>query len=489
MNEDVTMPVPRRCWRVAATAIAIISAAAASPAIGVGDDRDSSRPGIEVAEEQLPIPAFSRLYGTACSTCHTAAPKLNALGEVFRLNGYRMPESRLVDREDDPISLGAPEWDEVWPRSIRTSDIPGIVPLALRIVSDARITRDERVPYDFSYTFPEEVHLLSGAPLGDELAAFVDVGWSPGEGLSVHQARIEFQDPLPGLPERLLSLRVGIQDPYLMTFGHRHIDQAARLPFLWQTFEASEVEVADSGAGESVRADNGLSLSRSQPAVELDGLIGGRLHFGIGLSQGLGDGGVDRNGRKDLYYKVRYKAGGMDFTGSYDSERIPNQTMAGQLLDRTLVIEHFGYSGNESTENAPQGDHTAFGVAVRAILGRVDMGAGYVIRDFARPWAELPAGRLETESLFARAEYLMLPWVIASLKADRLEIIAGDFPPGVSVASRPSESTRLLPGFVLLLRQNVRLAVEGEFFLHHPDTRDAELPLPHSLWMRLDVAF
>lgn len=274
-----------------------------------------------------------------------------------------------------------------------------------------------------------------------------------------------------------------------MTFGHQHIDRAARLPFLWQSFEASEVEVATSGTGEPIRTDNGLSLARSQPAVELDGLIGGRLQFGIGLSQGLGDGGVDRNGRKDFYYKVRYKAGGMDFTGSYDSERIPDQTVTGQLLDRAVVIEHFGYVGNESTENAPQGDHSAFGVAVRALLGRVDLGAGYVVRDFARPWTELPAGHLETESLFARAEYLMLPWVITSVKAERLEVVADDLPPDAAIASRPSDATRLLPGFIFLLRQNVRLAVEGELLLHHPDTRTAELPLPHSLWMRLDVAF
>lgn len=489
MNDHATLPTPRRFWRVAAPALAVFSAAAASPAIRVANDRGSARPDIDTVEEHLPIPAFSRLYGTACSTCHTAAPKLNALGEAFRLNGYRMPESRLVERKDDPVSLGAPEWDEAWPRSIRSSDIPGIAPLALRIVSDARITGDERVPYDLTYTFPAEVHLLGGTPLGDALAAFIDVGWEPDEGLSVHQARIEFRDPLPGLPERLLSLRVGIQDPYLMTFGHQHIDRAARLPFLWQSFEASEVEVANGGAGEPIRADNGLSLDRSQPAIELDGVVGGRLHFGVGLSQGLGAGGVDRNGRKDFYYKVRYKAGGMDFRGSYDSERIPNQTLMGQLLDRALIVEHFGYVGNESTEDEPQGDHTAFGVAVRALLGRVDLGAGYVVRDFARPWAELPDGHLETESLFARAEYLVLPWVITTLKAERLEVVADDLPPDASIASRPSESTRMLPGFVVLLRQNVRLAVEGELYLHQPDTRTAELPFPHSLWLRLDVAF
>ena len=39
------------------------------------------------------IPAFARMYRTSCSTCHTAAPKLNVLGEAFRLNGYRLRRS------------------------------------------------------------------------------------------------------------------------------------------------------------------------------------------------------------------------------------------------------------------------------------------------------------------------------------------------------------------------------------------------------------
>lgn len=489
MSEKVTAYAKHRFWSLAAPIAAIFSAAAASPATRVTDDGPPPRIALGAIEKHLEIPAFSRLYGTACSTCHTAAPKLNSFGEVFRLNGYRMPESLLIDREDDPVSLGAPEWDEAWPRSIRSSDIPGIVPLAVRVVSDAQITRDERVPYDLTYMFPEAVHLLAGTPLGDGLAAFVDVGWERGEGLSVHQARIEFQDPLPWVPERLLSLRLGVQDPYLLTFGHQHVDRVTRVPFLWQSFEASEVGLVDSRAGEPIGADNRLSLGRSQPAVELDGILGGRFQFGVGLSQGLGDDGVDRNGRKDLYYKVRYKAGGMDFRGFYDSERIPSQTMSGQLLDRAVVIEHFGYFGSETTNDAPQGDHTAFGVAVRAILGRVDAGAGYVVRDFARPWTEFPDGHLKTESLFARAEYLVLPWVITSLRAERLDIVIDDLPPDVSIASSPSESTRMLPGVALLLRQNVRLAVEGELFLRQTDTHTAELPLPHSLWMRLDVAF
>ncbi|NIP56540.1 MAG: hypothetical protein GWM92_00430, partial [Gemmatimonadetes bacterium] len=123
---------------------ALACAAGAMVVAGLTGGRPSSALALAEHEAATPIPAFSRIYGTACSTCHTAAPKLNVLGEAFRLDGYRIPASRLVERRDDPVSLGAPEWDEAWPRAIRSSDLPGIVPLALRIVSDVQVTRDER---------------------------------------------------------------------------------------------------------------------------------------------------------------------------------------------------------------------------------------------------------------------------------------------------------------------------------------------------------
>ncbi len=471
------------------SAVAVLSAAAVPTRPSGRADSAPARVIAPTGYHDVSIPAFSRMYGTACSTCHTAAPKLNVFGEVFRLNGYRMPSTKLVVRKDDPVSLGAPEWDEAWPRSIRSSDLPGFVPLALRIVSDARVTRDERLPYDATYQFPDEIQLLAGAPLGKEVSVFLDAGWSPDNGVEIHQAKVEFRDPIPGLPARMLNLRVGLLDPYLMTFAHQHIDLVARQPFLWQTFEASEVELRKSDVAEPFRTDNDLMLDHSQPAVELNGLIGRRLHFGVGLSQGRGDGATDRNGRKDLYYTMRYKVGGLDLTGSYGSAQAPAQTLTGQLLDHALILEHFGYLGNESTESAPQGEHTAFGLAARALLGRLDLGAGYVIRNFAQPWPDVSTGHLEVESVFARSEYLALPWIIGSLKAERIQVLASDLPPDVSAAPPPTESTRVLPGVILLLRQNVRLVMEGEFFLRHSETSQAGLNRPHNLWLRLDVAF
>ncbi len=44
-----------------------------------------------LSEKAEAIPAFARKYKTTCVTCHAPFPRLTALGEAFRLNGYKLP--------------------------------------------------------------------------------------------------------------------------------------------------------------------------------------------------------------------------------------------------------------------------------------------------------------------------------------------------------------------------------------------------------------
>jgi hypothetical protein len=49
------------------------------------------------------IPAFARMYGTGCVTCHVVVPKLTPFGEAFRRNGYPANKKTLpncVERRD-----------------------------------------------------------------------------------------------------------------------------------------------------------------------------------------------------------------------------------------------------------------------------------------------------------------------------------------------------------------------------------------------------
>jgi hypothetical protein len=48
------------------------------------------------AYQSFAIPAFSRQYGTSCSTCHIDFPKLNDFGKAFKDAGFQFP--RMMSR-------------------------------------------------------------------------------------------------------------------------------------------------------------------------------------------------------------------------------------------------------------------------------------------------------------------------------------------------------------------------------------------------------
>ena len=48
------------------------------------------------------IPAFARIYGTSCSTCHIDFPKLKEFGNAFKDAGFKFPKDdesmQIADR-------------------------------------------------------------------------------------------------------------------------------------------------------------------------------------------------------------------------------------------------------------------------------------------------------------------------------------------------------------------------------------------------------
>jgi hypothetical protein len=425
-----------------------------------------------------PIPAFARMYRTGCSTCHTAAPKLNVLGEAFRLNGYRMPDNELLIRSDDPVPLGDEAWKDEWPRGIWPGEIPGQVPLALRLQLDAGLTRSEAEETHFDYQFPHEVYLLAGAPLGGTISTYLETVWSEEAGVEVNQAKVLFQNLIPGLPKRMLNLWLGLQNSYLFTFTDEEIDRAARLGFRWQEARPSDFTVLDPGTGLEVVSTNDFALGMTQPSVELNGLVTGRLSYGVGVGQGAGGLTSDNNRRKDVFYRLRYKFGGLDLAGSYGPEGEPVLGSGGQLLDRSVIVEHFGYFGSEPTADGGQGSHRSFGVDVRALYGRWDVGVGWTHSEYDAPWGAQVPGPLSLSSVFGKIEWLAFPWFIGSLKIDSFWSQAPD-------AALDEQEVRFMPGLVMLIRQNVRGVIEAELFAKQTGARE----LPNGLWFRLDFAF
>ena len=71
-----------------------------------------------LSTSSVAIPAFSRQYGTSCSTCHLDFPKLNDFGKAFKDAGFKFPKDDETYIKIPPTMLGSPAQKELWPRTI-----------------------------------------------------------------------------------------------------------------------------------------------------------------------------------------------------------------------------------------------------------------------------------------------------------------------------------------------------------------------------------
>jgi hypothetical protein len=90
------------------------------------------------------IPAFARLYGTSCMTCHVDFPKLNDFGKAFKDAGFKFPKDDENYMKVAPVMLGAEEQKQNFPKSVWPGTVAGIPPLGLRFNSFFQATGSNR---------------------------------------------------------------------------------------------------------------------------------------------------------------------------------------------------------------------------------------------------------------------------------------------------------------------------------------------------------
>src|SRR5271167_2261252 len=173
------------------------------------------------------IPAFSRMYGTSCSTCHIDFPKLNDFGKAFKDAGFKFPKDDASMLKIPPVMLGAPANKELWPKAIWPGTIPGQPPIGLRYNNYFQYTSSSRNqfnslapagtigPYipatDFQTGF---FSLFTAGNFGSDIAFWVDNDISVGGANSnagLGEAYLKFVNigRLVKLPDHVLNLRVG----------------------------------------------------------------------------------------------------------------------------------------------------------------------------------------------------------------------------------------------------------------------------------------
>jgi len=174
------------------------------------------------------IPAFSRMYGTSCSTCHIDFPKLNDFGKAFKDAGFKFPKDDEQMLKIPPVMLGAPANAELWPKAIWPGTIPGQPPIGLRYNNYFQYTGSSRNKYnellppgtpptpfipatDFQTGF---FSIFTAGNFGSDIAFWVDddisVAGANGNG-GLGQAYLKFVNigRFLKMPDHALNFKVG----------------------------------------------------------------------------------------------------------------------------------------------------------------------------------------------------------------------------------------------------------------------------------------
>ncbi len=173
------------------------------------------------------IPAFARMYGTSCSTCHLDFPKLNDFGKAFKDAGFKFPKDDESMLKIPPVMLGAPANKELWPKAIWPGTIPGIPPIGFRYTNYfqytgssssnfAALTPPGSLPTFIPSTDFETgvFSLYTAGNFGSDIAFWVNddlsVSGANGNG-GLGDAYLKFVNigRFMKLPQNLLNLRVG----------------------------------------------------------------------------------------------------------------------------------------------------------------------------------------------------------------------------------------------------------------------------------------
>jgi len=386
------------------------------------------------------IPAFARKYGTSCSTCHVAFPKLNDFGEAFRRNAFQVPQDDEFYVKDAPVALGAQAWKDEFPNAIWPGDIPHLPPISFltRLAVDFDSRDDVRGDFDF----PQSFNFLFGGTFGPDVGFFAHTG--PGTRLYLRFANV-LDDTLG---ERALNATVGLVEP-----AYAPVSNVRRLTITPYLHSGYTVDLPN-GNG------NAFELDR-QRAIEIDGVVASRASWALGVTNGTNDAS-DNNSRKDVYYRVMGKLGGIAFDGTGGAVEGDSLTQTENWTDNSLTVGHFGYFGSNTPSDVATGeDYTVdfyrVGFDVRGNVDDLDVSAGVVLG------SDDNAGnddvRIGSEVYFVEVQYVFFPWLIGIARGERLDF---DVPGGGGLLDG-SEVRRLVVSATALIRANLKGIIEGRF--------------------------
>lgn len=321
------------------------------------------------------FPIFARKYQTSCVTCHTVYPKLNAFGEAFRLNGYRMPKETEDQIKQRPVSLGSEAYKRVWPAAVWPNELPGNAPLAVNVKMEsvynaATDASGNKTVVHNDFQFPQEVNLFAAGTLGEHMSFMAELTHAENSdgsaGTEIEHARLDF-DSILG-PEHAFNLRIGkfapnlyagFQEMWIMT------DNGVDSMFNYNPVGyRGGVGILDDAAGV-------VSLPARARAIEAYGVLNHRFFYTFGVmskiapgantpvsgtnalgTTGAPNGNYNNSTHKDVYLRMDYKFGGMGLDGDTEGVRLPPENWR----ETSFRVGVFGLKGNATSVDFLAGD-------------------------------------------------------------------------------------------------------------------------------------
>lgn len=435
------------------------------------------------------IPPFARKYQTACPTCHVVIPRLNPFGRAFRANGYRIPGGAdEVFTKDEPLLLGANPWKKMFPHTIWPSDVSGLPPIGLEVITGMTIGMNEDARTEF--TGIDEFAMLMGGTLGESLSFFGDVNL------------FKFSDPNIGWIDRMFvqynpdwfggkghfNVRVGEFEPRVVgPFSNHRAIQI--MSWFMGYLNTTLFQRTPDG-----RHRNNFGFFPTQKGVEVyggfDGKNGGGWEYALGVVNGedahtvdvtgggsgarfFGDGRFDFNDQKDWYVSLRYKFGGMGVLGGGgDTDELAATDNWKDNAGKWPSVKLGGYfykgsnnsAGTADLSNSPTDPDVDFIRAqadVDIFYGDFNVFGGVtLLRD------RFDGGDDVTATVYtAEVDYVLFPWLVPVVKA---EIVKFDYAPSFS---------KVTASVTALIRANVKFQAGLQMSTHNaPGTNDVVTP-------------
>lgn len=454
------------------------------------------------SETSQAIPAFSRQYGTSCSTCHIDFPKLNDFGKAFKDAGFKFPKDDETFIKIPPVLLGAPANKELFPHSIWPGSIPGVPPIGLRYNQFFQVVSANRNNFNLQDTtgnpqnqqFIPRTDFQSGlfsiftaGNFGSDIAFWVDDDFSVGGanaagGLGDGYLKFVNIGRFFKLPTDALSLRVG-QFELDLPFSQARTWNLSG----WDIYDQSNI----GAPGQNV--NNAFALSNAAQGIELSG---GHHYRGYQYSLAIvnqNTGGTPGSGTnvspevtytsdanfKDIYARFAYRVNLERDPASRNEIQAAGATgprdhtylNLGTLYFYGRSVQRFQGPGGSSlvlTSREPfyrVGGDFSFNYHTFNLFGQFLYGRDQNI------FPQTPAGSAAHFSGgFLEADYLAYPWMMTILRWDRVNSTADylngvgadqNSPPPTSFFSPVSTvRNRITPGIQFLIHANIKTSFE-----------------------------